>query len=235
MPFVHHRHDIHAHIHKALRAHLSQTMLACGRADWDDREERDTCLADIRQLLAACQTRLDQEGEFIHPRLEALEPGVAARAGVCHLQLESTMDDLSDLVQALDDASPPERETAGVALYGRLAMFVAEFIVHMGMIEREHNKVLWHHFSDSELRCIEAEIVASMSPERQMFLLRWMIPNLNPDERLDLVRTIRRDAPADAVQALMNLTRSVLTTRDWTRLVFALGGFLHHPVAELAA
>lgn len=217
------RYNMYGFIHKALRAFMCDTLLRLGRLDAADPREVDATLQQTRQLLGMCRLHLDDENRFVHPALEACEPGSAARIAGEHVHHEEDIALMLDHVDALErlrvDGDAP---AAAGTLYRLFAVFVGENFQHMDYEEREHNAVLWAHYSDAELHAIEGALVASLPPEARALGLRWMLSSVNHVERVQLLGGIRATAPTEVFGGALALARSQLDEHDWQKLSVAL-------------
>ena len=81
------------------------------------------------------------------------------------------------------------------ALYGQLALFIADNFHHMHVEETAHNAVLWARYTDGELMAIHDALVASIPPAEMMHTARWLVPFMNPVERAGLLGDIINGAP----------------------------------------
>lgn len=217
------RYNMYGFIHKALRAFMADTLLRLGRMDLADAREVDATLRQARELLGFCRVHLDDENRFVHPALEACEPGSAARIAGEHLHHE---EDIALLLEQLDVLEQRRADgTAGEAanhLYRWFALFVGGNFEHMDYEEREHNAVLWAHYSDAELQAIEGALVASLPPEANALALRWMLPSISHAERMQLLGGIRANAPDHVFGGALALARAQLDEHDWRKLSVAL-------------
>lgn len=217
------RYNMYGFIHKALRAFMADTLLRLGRMDLADAGEVDATLRQARELLGFCRVHLDDENRFVHPALEACEPGSAARIAGEHVHHE---EDITLLLEQIDMLERLRVDgAAGKAagnLYRWFALFVGENLLHMDYEEREHNAVLWAHYSDAELQAIEGALVASLPPEASALGLRWMLPSITHAERMTLLGGLRAHAPAAAFDGALALARAQLDAHDWQKLSAAL-------------
>jgi hypothetical protein len=108
-------------------------------------------------------------------------------------------------------------------LYRELTLFVAENFQHMHVEETAHNAVLWARYTDAELLAIHDALVASIPPQEMLATARWMVPSMNPAERLGLLSGIRANAPAPAFQAILDTVQPHLTQGEWAKLARGLG------------
>lgn len=208
--------DLYAHIHKALRLFMSDTLLLLSRLDVDDPLDLCAGLAQLDALLDAAHHHVQRENEFVHPAIEARRAGASAA-------IEAEHDEHLDAIAGLraEAAALRALPSAGAAqrLYRRFAAFVAHNFEHMGVEESRHNQALWAAYSDEELHGIHGRIMASVGPREMSEVLRWMIPALTPAERAMVVGSL-----PPAVQApVLAAARPLLNDTAWAKLCRALG------------
>lgn len=216
------RFDGYRGIHKALRMLMGQMLTQAGQLDSDDDHAVAALCADLIVFCDLFASHLEHENTFIHPALEARAPGTSQRIAGEHVQHERDIAALRASVRALQQSAADERTNPAHVLYLQLSLFVAHNLAHMFIEETVHNTALWHHYSDEELQAIEGQIIASLPPDTMMSAMRWMIPALSPQERNAVVSGIKAGAPAEVTQAIMELSKSVLSTSDWSRLASAI-------------
>lgn len=209
------RFDIYATIHKALRLFMTDTLHRLGRLDLHDPQDMAAGLAQLDALLEAACLHLQHENDFIHPAIEARQPGASGRIAAEHREhLESiaTLRAQAALLRDQPDAATAHR------LYRQLAAFVAENFEHMDGEETRHNQALMEAYSDAELQAIEGRILASIGPQEMSQWLRWMLPAFNPTERAALMAGL----PAPAREPVLGMARSLLDDTAWAKLCEAL-------------
>lgn len=208
--------DLYAHIHKALRLFMSDTLQRLGRLDVDDPQDLAITLGQLDALLDAARHHVERENEFVHPAIEARRAGASAA-------IEAEHDEQLDGIAALRAESAALRAlpTAGGAqrLYRRYAAFVAHNFEHMGVEESRLNQALWAAYSDAELHEIHGRILASIAPREMSETLRWMIPALTPAERALLIGGL----PAPVQAPVLASARALLDDSSWAKLCRALG------------
>jgi hemerythrin-like domain-containing protein len=214
--------DLYAGIHKAMRALMADILVAVGRLDPADDSEVEWIGARVLQFADFCHSHLRHENEFVHVALERRQPGASARIAAEHVEHEQAIADLKAAVGALQTCQGERRAYEALALYRQLALFIAHNFEHMHVEEMEHNAALWAHYSDAELQALEGELVASIPPEENMVVLRWMVPAMTPAERLQLLQNMRAHAPAPAFAAALEVVRPHLGTGDWAKLARGL-------------
>lgn len=212
------RFNMYAGIHKALRAHMTDTLVALGRADADDEAERHNACDRVVELMETFERHLAHENRFIHPALRARCPGVCDAVADEHEDHLRHTAHLADAARALATVPADERAGAMHALYLALALFVADNLQHMHTEETRHNAALWATYNDFELLAIHDELVASIPPQEMMGHAHWMLPAMNAPERCMLMNDMQAKAPAPAVAAMLDLARARLSERDWAKL-----------------
>lgn len=215
--------DLYAGIHKALRAFMSETLLSLGRADPRDDQEIARAAQGVEALMALFQAHLEHENAFLHPAIEACAPGTSAEAEHHHGEQQALIRALATRAQALPRTDVLAREPATLRLYQDLSAFVADNLQHMLVEETVHNAALWTHHTDEELTALHGALVASIEPAEMMAVLRWLVPYMNPAERLGLLQGMRQNAPAPVFDAVMNHVQPHLSAREWEKLHRGLG------------
>jgi hypothetical protein len=216
------RFDIYRPIHKALRAFMSDTLVTVGRMDPDDDHDVAVALEQTRSLLTILTVHLEHENQFVHTAMEARRPGSTVDTAHDHVEHECALAKLHGLVDDVARAAGAERATAGLRLYRRLAVFVAENLEHMNVEESDNIAVLWAEYTDEEIMAIEHAIVSHVPPAAMATVARWMMAGLNHNERVTLLQGMRQGAPAEVFEGVLAIARANLGTRDWTKLAGAL-------------
>ena len=213
------RHDLYGPVHKALRAQLCDTLLRVGRVDVFDDVDRQRACDQLDTLLVALRSHLAHEEQFIHPLLEAIEPGSAAPVLGEHDDHREAMFELELLSANLRATASPR---VAHTVYRRLALLVAENLDHMEIEESRVQELLWSRFSDAELVALNDRIVAHVTPEEMAALLAWMLPALTPAERAQMLEGMREQAPPPVFDAVVGIARAHLDAPAWVKLTRAL-------------
>ena len=215
--------DMYSGIHKALRAAMADTLLAVGRMDVEDDLDLAQTTQRVLELLGFCASHLKHENEFVHTAIEARAPGASEAIGHEHEDHLKHIAQLSEAVASLRACPQPAlRHGLANALYGQLALFIADNFHHMRVEETAHNAVLWARYTDGELMAIHDALVASIPPAEMMYTARWLVPFMNPVARAGLLGDIRAKAPAPAFQAILETVQPHLSQQEWGKLMRAL-------------
>lgn len=214
--------DIYSAIHKAMRALMCDTLIALGQVDVDDEPELRATMDRVMLLAQLCQSHLEHEDSFVHPAMQARTPGACDQVHADHVEHRRHVQALIDAAQALPRAPAPQRPTAALALYRELALFVADNFQHMHREETQHNAALWSAYTDQELQALHGRIVASLPPQENLLVMRWMVPALTPAERTAVLADLREHAPAPAFEAVLDQVRPHLSVPAWAKLARSL-------------
>jgi hypothetical protein len=217
------RFDMYAHIHKALRHFMTDTLHRIGRMDVFDADDMAVCLAQLDALLALCVKHIQHENDFVHTAIEARQPRGASRTADDHIDHFEAIDALRAESKSLRDAAYSERLTLALRLYRHLALFVAENFQHMHHEETHNNAALWAHYTDAELVDLHHRILASIPPAENMEVGRWMVPAMSPFERGLVVGGMKAMAPPPAFRAMLDAIRPHLDDTAWNKLARAIG------------
>lgn len=208
--------DLYAHIHKALRLFMTDTLQHLGRIDIDDPLDLAAALAQLDALLDAAAHHVEKENTYVHPAIEARRAGASAAIEAEHeehLDAIATLRAEAAALRAMPSAAAAQR------LYRRFAAFVAHNFEHMAVEESRHNQALWAAYTDEELFEIHGRILASIGPREMSEVLRWMIPALSPAERALVIGGM-----PPAVQApVLASARAWLNDSAWAKLCRAVG------------
>jgi hypothetical protein len=208
--------DLYAHIHKALRLFMTDTLQQLGRLDIDDPLDLAAGLTQLDALLDAAAHHVEKENTYVHPAIEARRAGASAAIEAEH---EEHLDAIATLraegaaLRAMPSAAAAQR------LYRRFAAFVAHNFEHMGVEESRHNQALWAAYTDEELFEIHGRILGSIGPREMTDILRWMIPALSPSERALVVGGM----PAAVRAPVLASARAWLNDTAWAKLCRAVG------------
>ena len=217
-------HDFYGPIHKGLRLALGQLLARLGSVELRDSAAVAGLLADLRAQLALSAAHLQHEDNYVHGALEQRAPGLSDALEDQHHRHRETFAELEALAAALETAEPDGRAAAARALYLRFSQFVAEDFEHMADEETRILPLLQQLFSDAELIEIEASILAATGPEEMIATGRMILPAMRPDERLVLMQEVRRSAPPEGFDALMELAaRPSLPETEFLALRRGLG------------
>ncbi|MBR0556413.1 hypothetical protein J5J10_12055 [Ciceribacter sp. L1K23] len=203
IPDLNGRYDLYGAVHKGLRKAGCDLLCRLGSTDFDNADECEAVLGDLRTYLMLAASHVVHEDDNIHTVLQ--ERGVSTgTVDDQHDEHREAFADLEKLAVCVSRAIPIAKRAAGRKLYLAFAAYIAEDLAHMHEEETQTAPMLWQHFSDADLAAVEMRIVSSMSPEKNMAFMRIMIPAMNPAERAALLGAMRKGAPPEVFEAVMD-------------------------------
>jgi hypothetical protein len=214
--------DIYAGIHKAVRAFLCDTLTRVARLDLEDENELAGTLRQARELLLFCEHHIANEERFVHPAMEARQPGSAAGTAAEHEHHAAELAAMRADCELIEGKAGAQRDAAWRRLQHRLAQFTGDSLLHMEAEETVNNAVLQACYTDAELMGLHQQILASLPPEEMAADLRWILAGSSPAERFQVMAGVRADAPPPVFDAMVELARQYLDASGWNKLAAAL-------------
>jgi len=217
------RYNIYTFIHKGLRAYMAHALVRVGRFDPHETFERRDVLDEVRTLLDFCEHHVHNENRVIHAAMEARRPGSSQGTAGDHEEHFTEIARLRRFVEHVETQEGTARENAAALLYRELAAFAADNYAHMAVEESHNIGVLWECYSDAEIHALEHDIVSHQSMDEAAVALRWMLPHMNPEERVRMLGGVRQTVPGEVFEQILGLIRPLLQRREWQKLSQALG------------
>lgn len=212
------RYDLYGAVHKGLRKAGCDMLIRLGSADFAHDQEAASVLESLRLFLMLAAAHVVHEDDNIHGPLQ--QRGVSTETvDHQHDDHRAAFDQLAALADEVEKAWPLHKAAAGRRLYLAFAAYLAEDLAHMHEEECVTAPLLWKNFTDDELIGIEMRIIASLPPEKNMAFMRMMIPAMNPAERTAMLDAMRRGAPPEIFQAVIEFAvRPSLTQKAFDDL-----------------
>lgn len=212
------RPDIYSKVHKGLRKALFDLSYTTGNTDFTN----DESLVALAKLYHDVVKFLDEHGKneelYQLPLLESKIPGSVKHDKLEHEIIERKINLLNRSFNNLISSSNGDRKLKGEVFYHLLNEFISDYLNHMRDEELETAKLFYEHCTDEEISSALKKIVANMMPQDMMLMLKYMIPAINDNERFELLKGIKTNAPQPAFNAIMILTQSLLSANDWEHL-----------------
>jgi hypothetical protein len=209
--------DLYGAAHRGLRWAHSNLMLRLGSTSPGDVTQTESALAELGSLLDLCSVHLNLEDRHYHPALERRRSGSSAATTEAHEQHYRALAALRGLLATV--GTDPARWRG---LYLAYASFVAEDLLHMGEEETMVQPLFEELYSAAELRKLNDDLVADISPADKVAFLRVMLPAANREGRIALLGPVKAALPPGAFQGLLAALRPTLSKADFDDLVARL-------------
>jgi hypothetical protein len=214
--------DVYTMAHKGLRSLLFEAAALAARTDFSSDEETARLAAKVEALLGWLDSHAEHEELAIMPELAVISPDLHAALSADHGKVAGVQADVRGWVARMRSSAGPARVAVGPRLHERLLALTAEHVRHMGTEEADANRMLWAHRTDDELRAMVAKIRAATPPGRVQGFLSFVLPALNPAERVAMLAPIASSVPRPVLEDLVAPARTALGA-EWDRTAAALG------------
>jgi hypothetical protein len=205
--------------HKGLRYLLSKVSLMAGNLDFSKPEEVEQLKKISNELYFLLEQHAHVEDHVILPDLEKKCPGSTEENHEEHEYLEGLVANLQKQVNALEAGSSPQ---SFINYFFDLSDFHSKYLMHMLMEERKVLGMIWDHYTDEELAEQHHTIVSSFTPEKILRWFKFIIPALNPSERLMALGGIKANAPKEFFDMLMEVIQSEMESNSFSDLMESL-------------
>lgn len=210
--------------HKGIRNAFSQLSFKAGNIDYADKTEVAGLKAQLEEFCVLLDGHAHLENEFILKALEARVPGSSHHDENDHEQLEAQQEALlAKLDQILDPILPAEEAAArGYFFYQDLSRLHAAHLEHMLEEELVTQKLTWENFTDEEIHGIHVQIVQSIPPAKMLAWAKYILPALNHNERVGMLKGMQAGAPAEFFQQVLAIAEAKLPAASFQSLEDAL-------------
>ncbi len=212
------RYQPYRKVHKGLRLAMSDCLRCVASADADDLTSVLFAISQVADVLDLCAHHLGHENAFMHAALRERAPESVQAFDHDHACQVAAERALRGTLDALRSASGDAADRLLYRLYLELSANFAEQWRHMAEEETSLTLAFWAHFSDSEIRQIEARLVAAIEPGTRAVMSDWMLQALNHAERVELLSAMRESMPAAAFDALLERLQGRLSASASMRL-----------------
>jgi hypothetical protein len=215
------RAEIFVNVHKGLRRGLWGLALKIGELDWDDEAEVESAGHEFENMLLFLREHSANEDEIQFSFLEERAPGATRIEQEEHRELEYRLDLLEKHWYQLLRES--QRQQVGYQFYLEYNQFLSSYLDHMDREERELTEAFYRHCTDPEIDEAFKQIVARTSPQDMNVMLSYMIPAMNPAERVEFMSKAKASAAPQVFDKVKSLAEKVLEPGSWRKLSSRLG------------
>lgn len=210
------RAEIFINVHKGLRRGLWGLALKIGELDWNDEAEVQDAGRELENMLLFLREHSANEDQIQFSFLEQRAPGSTRTEQEEHRELEYRLDLIEKhWYQLLRET---QREEAGYRFYLEYNQFLSSYLDHMDREERELTDAFYRHCSDPEIDDAFKKIIARTSPQDMSVMLTYMIPAMNPSERVAFLAKAKASATPEVFDKVKSLAEKVLEPGRWRKL-----------------
>jgi hypothetical protein len=210
------RAEIFINVHKGLRRGLWALADRIGELDWGAATEVQSAGRELENMLLFLREHSANEDQIQFSFLEERASGVTRKEQEAHRELEYRLDLLEKHWYQL--LREEQREQAGYQFYLEYNQFLSSYLDHMDREERELTDAFYRHCSDPEIEDTFKKIVERTSPADMSVMLTYMIPAMNPTERIQFMARTKASAAPEVFDKVKQLAEKVLEPGSWRKL-----------------
>ncbi len=214
--------DFYSQIHKALRRCLYLLATETAATDFTAMHACHDICERISRLGDLLRSHAQHEEAYIHPLVSKKFPEAAQKMDQAHITLEC---EFSGIIKHSKDLlitdQAETRNSIGLTLYKEMNCFIARYILHL---EEEESLMpaLQNNFTEDELSEVLNSLIKSISMQELINSLEYILPAINPEERLIMISNILKGASSESAHEILDKAQQSLVTKDWIPLKNAL-------------
>ncbi len=211
-------------IHQALRALMYHVSITTQHTDFTQAEQMEKTLSLTEEMVHFFDGHANTEDSLVFPMLAEHSPRLIVYFEEQHVKDHELGEELMKAIRDCREVTTPiEKILAGQCLQKAIGGFVAFNLTHMNLEETLVSPALWEQYTDEQLRAKEAEIVASLSPEKKALSGYWMLKGLATHEIISWFKSIRANAPSFVFDEFVQLAERALPADKLRAVQKALG------------
>lgn len=186
-------------VHKGLRNALSQILFLAGNADFNNAGEVEKLYLLGKKVFTLMDGHAEDENNIILAELEARMPNASHHDKHDHELIEEKQKELMGLLTAMNDEAKSGMDVSktGKEFFAKFSLFFGEYMLHMVHEETVTQQQLWDNFTDAELLVLTQRIVSKFPLEKTIAWYSFMLPAMNPTERLELYKAVKGAMPVE--------------------------------------
>lgn len=205
--------DFYGNYHKAIRRALFELSARAGLLDYAHDEAGHARLnAEFERVARALREHGTHEDAYMHPLLQKYAPEVLERMERQHAALDPALDILEEQLRAVAS------QADGMQFYAALNRYIGSYLEHLADEEEIANPVLWERCPYDELAEAVTRFRAGFALEQVASNFEFMLPALNGEERADLYKSVRDNAPRPVFDTLLGVAQKTLAAADYAEL-----------------
>lgn len=207
-------------VHKGLRNALSQILVLAGNADYSQQADVEALYLLGKKVFSLMDGHAEDENNIVLSALEEKVAGASTHDTHDHEEIEAKQKELENLLDAMFDAVKAGQTAAktGQEFFTKFSIFFGEYMLHMVHEETETQQLLWDNFTDDELLVLTHRIVSKFSMEKTLTWYSFMVPAMNPMERLMLYKAARGAMPVEVFAVVDEAIKQFLPAPAYAQL-----------------
>lgn len=198
-------------IHKALRSMLYDAANSLQSTHFADVAAMTPVLEKIEVILELFDDHADHEDNLVMPVVKAFDGALVNSFEAEHVTDRNLGATLNKSIAGYKAAATDtERLELGHRVFYAFNEFIAFNLQHMNREETKLNEVMWAHHTDADIMGINQKIAASVTPDKAVINIGWMMRSCNLPEIIGFLKGIKANAPEPLFNMLMGLAQKEL-------------------------
>jgi hypothetical protein len=226
--------DLFTPIHKALRSMIYSLGGRLQSTDFSDRTASALVLADLEHefanaLSATCvlcllHVHAGHEETAIFPSMQSIDPGLVRSLIDDHAEISRRLIEISAGAKELATVdAPTQRIEQGARINRQVNELFAFYLAHLNREEATLVPAMKEHFTDEQMRGMQARIIGSLPPERLAGFLRWLLPSLSTGELAQFLTGIKRGPAPQALEFIQGIGKANVDPGRWVEVRARVG------------
>jgi len=201
--------------HKGLRNILSQFSLLAGKTNYSDIQEIEKLKKLGDDMFFLLTHHLHTENDDLLRPLEERVHGASKHDLDDHERLERIQGDIALQLSKLDGK---QDEETGHSFYLSFTNFHSQYLEHILQEELVTEKLLLNNFTAEELQENSMRIMQKVEFPVILMSLKYIVPAQSLNENIKILRAFNTNAPAEALQALLDIIKPEMTNEEFVLL-----------------
>jgi len=201
--------------HKGLRNILSQFSLLAGKTNYSDIQEIEKLKKLGDDMFFLLTHHLHTENDDLLRPLEERVHGASKHDLDDHERLERIQGDIALQLSKLDGK---QDEETGHSFYLSFTNFHSQYLEHILQEELVTEKLLLNNFTAEELQESSMRIMQKVEFPVILMSLKYIVPAQSLNENIKILRAFKTNAPAEALQALLDIIKPEMTDEEFVLL-----------------
>jgi len=201
--------------HKGLRNILSQFSLLAGKTNYSDIQEIEKLKKLGDDMFFLLTHHLHTENDDLLRPLEERVHGASKHDFDDHERLERIQGDIALQLSKLDGK---QDEETGHSFYLSFTSFHSQYLEHILQEELVTEKLLLNNFTAEELHENSMRIMQKVEFPVILMSLKYIVSAQSLNENIKILRAFKTNAPAEALQALLDIIKPEMTNEEFVLL-----------------
>lgn len=209
--------------HKGLRNALSQILFLAGNTNFNSVDEVEKLYQLGKKTFTLMEGHAEDENNIILAELEARMPSASHHDKHDHELIEEKQKELENLLTVIynEAKSGVAANETGKEFFTKFSTFFGEYMLHMVHEETVTQQQLWDNFTDAELLVLTQRIVSKFSLDKTIAWYGFILPAMNPTERLELYKGVKGAMPVEVFVMVDEAIKQFLSPEAYQQLKVA--------------